>query len=72
MCVEQEMLLNEERRAWSEYKRLRDSGIQDKNEITKKADDAGLVSAQLREHIHRCRRCQAQFAGFSTRAAVGF
>lgn len=73
MCAEQQILLNEERRAWSEYKQLRDSGSQDKKEITKRADDAGLVSTRLREHIHRCRRCQTQVAGFSKRtAAVGF
>jgi hypothetical protein len=58
-CGEQRMLLAEEHRAWNAYKALQDSGSQDKQEIAMRANDAGVVSLRLWEHISRCQTCQA-------------
>lgn len=64
-CDQQRILLNEEHRAWSAYKVLQDSGSQDKEEITRRADDAALVSSRLWEHISKCRACRAPAVGRS-------
>ena len=58
-CHEQQSLLNEEQCAWNAYKALRDSSGYDKHEITRRADEAGLVSSRLREHLSTCRICRA-------------
>lgn len=58
-CDEQQNLLIQEQCAWDAYKALQDSGSQDKQEITKLAENAGLVGLRLREHISKCRICQS-------------
>jgi hypothetical protein len=61
-CDEQHMLLNEEARAWRAYKDLRDSGTQDNKEIVKRADNAGMATSRLRDHLFSCRNCRARLA----------
>jgi hypothetical protein len=57
-CDEQRILLIEEQCAWDAYKVLQDSGTQDKQEITRRAEDAAFVGLRLWEHISNCRICQ--------------
>ena len=57
MCFERKSLLQDERAAWDEFRRMRDSRWSSDGEIVRAHDIALTVSRKLRDHLAICEEC---------------
>lgn len=57
-CNEHHRLLTEESDAWAAWRKLRESGSRDEEELTRLHDNAAEASNRLRLHWANCVECQ--------------
>ena len=61
-CDDQKTLLTHERKAWSAFYSLKDSGINDEKELARRHTYASDASTRLTQHISACPKCHRKSA----------